>query len=114
MPARPSRSSTAPRAIGTAVVQPNGSWSIPVTLSSGSNSLTAAVSDAAGNTATSSAVVYNLSTTGPTLTEALAIDTGISASDHITSNDALTGTGLASTVVHFTIDGSCHRHHGDG
>ena len=93
-------------ALGTAVVQPNGSWSIPVTLSSGSNSLTAAVSDAAGNTGTSSAVVFNLSTTGPTLTEALAIDTGNSASDHITSNDALSGTGLASTAVHFTIDGS--------
>ena len=38
--------------------------------------------------------------------EALTIDTGSSASDHITSNDALSGTGLASTVVHFTIDGS--------
>ena len=36
----------------------------------------------------------------------LAIDTGSSASDHITSNDALTGTGLANTVVHFTIDGT--------
>ena len=63
-------------AIGTAVVQPNGSWSSPVTLSNGSNSLTAAVSDAAGNSATSSAVVYTLSTTGPTVTEALTIDTG--------------------------------------
>ena len=51
-------------------------------------------------------MVFNLSTTGPTLTEALAIDTGNSASDHITSNDALSGTGLASTVVHFTIDGT--------
>src|SRR5258706_434719 len=27
-------------------------------------------------------------------------------SDHITSNDALSGTGLANTVVHFTVDGS--------
>ena len=88
------------------MVQPNGSWSIPVTLSSGSNSLTAQVSDAAGNTATSSAVVYTLSTTAPTVTEALTIDTGSSASDHITSNDALSGSGLANTVVHFTIDGS--------
>ena len=93
-------------ALGSAVVQPNGSWSIPVTLSNGSNSLTAQVSDAAGNTAASSAVVYTLSTTGPTLTEALTIDTGSSASDRITSNDALSGTGLASTVVHFSIDGS--------
>ena len=53
-----------------------------------------------------SAVVYTLSTTAPTLTEALTIDTGSSASDHITSNDALSGSGLANTVVHFTIDGS--------
>ena len=93
-------------AIGSAVVQPNGNWSIPVTLSSGSNVLTAQVSDLAGNSATSSAVVFTLSTTGPTLTEALTIDTGSSTSDRITSNDALSGTGLASTVVHFTIDGS--------
>ena len=93
-------------AIGSTIVQPNGSWSIPVTLTSGSNSLTAQVTDAAGNSATSSAVVYTLSTIGPTLTEALSIDTGSSASDRITSNDALTGTGLASTVVHFSIDGS--------
>ena len=74
MPAPPSPSWTAPRAIGTAIVQSNGSWSSTVTLSSnGSNSLTAQVSDAAGNTATSSAVVYTLSTTGPTVTEALAV-----------------------------------------
>ena len=93
-------------ALGSAVVQSNGSWSIPVTLSSGSNSLTAQVSDLAGNSATSSAVVYTLSTTAPTVSEALTIDTGSSASDHITSNDALSGSGLANTVVHFTIDGS--------
>ncbi len=93
-------------ALGSAVVQSNGSWSIPVTLSSGSNSLTAQVSDLAGNSATSSAVVYTLSTTAPTVSEALTIDTGSSASDHITSNDALSGSGLANTVVHFTIDGT--------
>ena len=92
--------------IGTAVVQPNGSWSIPVTLGNGSNSLTAQVSDAAGNTGSSGAVVFNLSTTAPTVSEALTIDTGSSAGDRITSNDALTGSGLASTVVHFSIDGS--------
>src|SRR5205807_526487 len=54
----------------------------------------------------SSPVVYTLSTTAPTLSESLAFDTGASALDHITSNDALSGTGLANTVVHFTIDGS--------
>ncbi|MCG2645685.1 MULTISPECIES: Ig-like domain-containing protein [Bradyrhizobium] len=92
-------------AIGTALVQSNGSWSSAVTLSNGANSLTARVSDTAGNTATSSAVVYTLSTTGPTVTEALASDTGASSTDHITSSPALTGTGIASTLVHFTIDG---------
>ena len=45
----------------------------------------------------SSAVIYTLSTTAPTVTEVLAFDTGSSASDHITSNDALSGTGLANT-----------------
>ncbi|MCK1437468.1 hypothetical protein IVA97_20410 [Bradyrhizobium sp. 15] len=68
-------------AIGTAIVQGNGSWSSTVTLNNGSNSLTARVSDAAGNTATSSAVVYTVSTTGPTVTEALVSDTGTSATD---------------------------------
>ncbi|WP_247903982.1 Ig-like domain-containing protein [Bradyrhizobium sp. 131] len=91
--------------IGTAIVQGNGSWSTTVSLNNGSNSLTARVSDAAGNTATSSAVVYTLSTTGPTVTETLTVDTGSSATDHITANPALSGTGLANTVVHLTIDG---------
>ncbi|MCK1481487.1 hypothetical protein IVB25_01655, partial [Bradyrhizobium sp. 193] len=92
--------------IGTAVVQGNGSWSTTVSLNNGSNSLTARVNDAAGNTATSSAVVYTLSTTGPTVTETLTVDTGSSAIDHVTANPALSGTGLANTVVHFTIDGT--------
>ena len=87
-------------------MQSNGSWTSTVTLSSGSNALTAQVTDLAGNTATSSAVTYTLSTTAPTVTEVLAFDTGSSASDHITSNDALSGTGLANAVVHFTVDGS--------
>jgi hypothetical protein len=93
--------------VGTAIVQSNGSWTATgVTLSNGTNSLTAKVTDVAGNTTTSSAVVYTLSTTGPTVTESLSIDTGASATDHITSNDAITGSGLANTVVHFTIDGT--------
>src|SRR4030081_1234394 len=92
--------------VGSAIVQGNGSWSSSVTLVNGSNSLTAQVTDLAGNPATSAPVVYTLSTSGPAVTEILAFDTGSSAIDHITSNDALSGTGLANTVVHFTIDGS--------
>ncbi|MGY8630971.1 Ig-like domain-containing protein [Bradyrhizobium sp. 14AA] len=93
-------------AVTTAIVQGNGSWSAPVALTTGANSLTAKVSDLAGNSITSNAVVYTLSTTGPVLTEHLTSDTGSSAIDQNTSNPALTGTGLASTVVHFTVDGT--------
>src|SRR5439155_1106052 len=79
--------------LGTATVQSNGSWSSTVTLANGSNSLTAKVSDAAGNTATSSAVVYTLSTAAPTVTESLAVDTGSSGTDNIT----------AATAASFTV-----------
>ncbi|OSI73913.1 hypothetical protein BSZ21_06095 [Bradyrhizobium canariense] len=92
--------------VKTAIVQGDGSWSALVTLSNGSNSLTAKVTDLAGNTTTSNAVVYTLSTTGPAVTEHLTSDTGSSALDQVTSNPALSGTGLANTTVHFTIDGT--------
>ena len=86
--------------LGTAVVQNDGSWSTSVTLSgNGTHSIVAKDTDAAGNTGTSSAVIYTLSTVGPTVTEGLTIDTGSSASDRITSNDALTGTADANTLV---------------
>jgi VCBS repeat-containing protein len=87
-------------------VQSDGTWSTTVTLANGTNILTAQDTDAAGNTGTSSPVVFTLSTTAPTVSESLAFDTGASTTDRITSNDALTGSGLANTVVHFTIDGS--------
>ncbi|WP_434721497.1 Ig-like domain-containing protein [Mesorhizobium sp. RIZ17] len=41
-----------------------------------------------------------------TVTERLLNDTGASPSDNITSSAALTGTGSANAVVHFTVDGS--------
>ena len=90
----------------TVTVGQNGLWSASVTLANGSNSLTATDTDAAGNAGSSSAVIYTLSTVGPTVTESLTIDTGSSSSDRITTNDALSGTGLANTVVQFTVDGS--------
>src|SRR6202043_1816836 len=54
-------------AVGTALVQLDGSWSSssPVTPKTGSNALTAQFSDAAGNTGTSTAVIYTLNTTAP-------------------------------------------------
>ncbi len=86
--------------LGTAIVQGDGSWSTSVTLSgNGTHSIVAKDTDAAGNAGTSSAVIYTLSTVGPTVTESLTSDTGSSASDKITSNDALTGSSDANTVV---------------
>jgi hypothetical protein len=85
--------------IGTATVQSNGSWSSNVVLANGSNSLTAQVVDAAGNIGTSSAVIDTLSFTGPSVIESLAFDTGVSATDNITANDVVTGSGLPNTVV---------------
>ena len=92
--------------VGTATVQSNGSWSATVPLANGSNSLTAQVADAAGNVGTSAAIIYTLTTTGPSVVESLSNDTGASASDKITSNASITGLGLANTVVHFTVDGN--------
>ena len=78
-------------------------WSANVTLSNGSNALTAQVTDAAGNISTSSAVTYTLNTTAPTggtpvLTA--ASDSGTSHTDGITDVTAPTFTvALGSTVV---------------
>src|SRR5439155_9489614 len=44
--------------------------------------------------------------TAPTVTAQLAFGAGSSPSGNITSNDALIGTGLPNTVVHFVIDGA--------
>ena len=100
--------------VGSAMVQPNGTWTATgVTLSSGSNSLTARVTIGRQYRHVN-AVIYTLSTTGPSVTEALSIDTGSSASDHITSNDAVSGTGLANTGGELHHRRHRHRHPGDG
>jgi hypothetical protein len=44
--------------------------------------------------------------TAPIVHEALASDTGASATDKITSNPALSGAADPNAVVHFTVDGS--------
>ena len=81
----------------------NGSWSTPVTLVSGANSLTAQVTDGAGNTGTSNTVVLTLNTVGPTggtPVLAAASDWGVSNSDDITNVTAPTFTvALGATVV---------------
>ncbi len=85
-------------ALGSAVVQSNGSWSASVTLASGNNTIVAKDANA-GGVGSSSAVTYNLNTIPPTVTLALAHDTGSSATDKITNNDALTGAAAANSSV---------------
>ena len=91
-------------ALGTTIVQSDGSWSTGVTLTAGTNSLTATDTDAAGNIgSTSSALIYTLNTTAPTGgTPALvaASDSGSSSIDNITDVTAPTFTvTLGATVV---------------
>ena len=61
-------------------------------------------SNIGSNTATDTAAAPIQRTTAPTVTARLAFVTGPSANDNITSNEAVSGTGLANTAVNFTID----------
>ncbi len=89
--------------VGTAIVQGDGNWSTSVTLNSGSNSLTAEVADAAGNSGLSNTVTYTLNTTAPTggtPVLSAASDSGTSHTDGITDVTAPSFTvALGSTVV---------------
>ena len=74
--------------IGSAIVQSDGSWSSNVTLSSGSNSLTAHVTDLAGNTATSSPVIYTLGTAAP-VARPVTLTAGIEDASYIINASTL-------------------------
>ena len=80
-----------------------GSVSLAVTAgdlgADGCKSISAKFADTAGNTSTTTALAVTLDTTAPVVTESLASDTGSSASDKITANDTLTGSGDANAVV---------------
>jgi class 3 adenylate cyclase len=83
-----------------------GTWTFtPPGLADGSHALVASEADIAGNIGSAS-LTFTLDTTAPAVTESLASDTGSSPSDKITNNDALTGSGDPSAVVHFTVDGN--------
>ena len=89
--------------IGTGTVA-GGTWSITATtaLNEGANAITAVQTDAAGNTSVASTPLnVTLDTTAPAVTAALTSDTGVSASDGITKNATLTGSGDANAVVTF-------------
>ncbi len=85
--------------IGTTTAS-GGNWSAAITLpSQGGNDITAQASDLAGNTGTSSAVALTLDTVVPVVTEALVADTGVSGTDAITANPAVTGSADPDATV---------------
>ena len=89
--------------LATVTANPSGIWSYTTgTLANGSHSFTATDS-VAGTVSTASApVTVTVDTVAPSLTESLAVDTGISSTDQITSNPTLSGNGNANAVVTLT------------
>jgi hypothetical protein len=85
--------------VGTAKVQPDGTWATQVSLTGdGLHTLIATDTDGAGNLGTSNPIAYTLDTTPPNLTisQSLAHDTGASGSDWITNDGHVTLSGTVS------------------
>ncbi len=85
--------------LGTAAANSTGLWSFtPTGLADGAHTLSATQTDLAGNTGTVT-LSFTLDRTAPKVSTALVTDTGSSATDKITSNPAMKGTGEANTLV---------------
>ena len=90
---------------GTAQVQANGAFTIPVTLAQGSNALVAKDTDAAGNTGTSNTVTYTLDTTAPTITSDTAtpamgdFGAGKTVTFTLATSEAVTVTGTPTLTL---------------
>ena len=84
--------------LATVTADGAGAWSYAPTLADGSYSLTAQQTDAAGNSG-SATIGFTLDTTAPAVTIRAAQDTGLSASDNITSDPTLVGTAGANAAV---------------
>lgn len=99
--------------LGTATVANNGTFSIDVSLPAGTHSITAKVTDVAGNTGTDSApLVLVVDTTPPPAPSGLDLadedDTGISNTDNITTKTSgltITGTADPGALIEL-FDGS--------
>ncbi|MBS0219349.1 MAG: M10 family metallopeptidase C-terminal domain-containing protein [Proteobacteria bacterium] len=91
----------------TATADATGAWSYtPTGLADGPHTIVATETDLAGNIGSAS-LSFTLSTaTTPVVTERLAVDTGASSTDRITSNPTLSGTASPNSIVHFTVDGN--------
>ena len=85
--------------IGSTTTNGQGAWSFtPTGLTQGAHTIVASQTDQAGNTGSTS-FTFTYDSVAPVVTETLTSDTGRSASDGITSNDALHGTADANAVV---------------
>ena len=83
--------------LGTTTANASGVWAFaPTALAQGAQTVTASETNAAGLTGSSS-LTFTYDTTAPTVTMALAHDTG--GSNNVTANDALTGTADANATV---------------
>jgi hypothetical protein len=86
--------------LGTATLDGNGGWTYSGTLPAGSHALHAVATDTSGRTATttnqSTILVATLAPVISILSQTLAQDTGISATDRVTSNGAVTLAGSIS------------------
>ena len=92
--------------VGSLVASGTGVWTEPnVVLTQGVNALTATATDVAGNISAPGTFAAVLDTTPPAVTEGLTNDTGVSSTDRITSNDALSGGGDPNAIVTLIIDG---------
>ena len=82
--------------LGTTTANASGVWAFtPTGLAQGAQTVTASETNAAGLTGSSS-LTFTYDTAAPTVTVALAHDTG---ANNVTSNDALTGTADANATV---------------
>ncbi|MGE3281273.1 MAG: Ig-like domain-containing protein [Alphaproteobacteria bacterium] len=85
--------------LGTTTADSTGAWSFtPTGLADGTHTLIATQTHQTGHIRTAM-LSFTLDTTAPTVGMVLASDTGSSASDGITSNPAVKGTGQANMVV---------------
>jgi len=87
--------------LGNALADLSGSWSYLLGyLGEGRHSLTASVTDSAGNTGVPSApIVFTVDSVVPVPTIALASDTGLSSTDRITFDREVRGSADAGSVV---------------
>ena len=89
--------------LGSTTANPSGVWAFtPTGLAQGAQTVTASETNAADMTRSSSSATFTYDPATPTVTAQLAYDTGSSSTDHITSNDALTGTADANATVTLT------------